>query len=457
MLDDPEGAMDHGEAAIFDKRGETMPEGERAAIQGDRLRRLIGRLLAAGGAQAARLREAGVTAEADITIDDLPRLPFTGKRDLWDAYPFGMLAVPRSEVVVVHGSSGTGGRPTLVSYTRADIGLWSQMCARALAAAGATAESTVHNAYGYGLFTGGLGIHQGALRLGATVVPVSGGMTPRQLMLLKDLKADILTCTPSYAIRLGEALADSGAKPGDLNLKAGLFGAEPWSEPMRARIQELLGLRALDIYGLSEVIGPGVAAECLVAQDGLHVNDDHFLVEAVDRATGEPVPEGTPGELVFTTLTKQAMPLLRFRTGDIAALRRGRCECGRTLAKMSKVMGRTDDMLVIRGVNIYPAEVERVLLADGRAAPHYLIVVDARAAVKEIIIAIEYLTAAAASRDHDGRLARELERALGEQLGVRARVCVLPDGTVPRTEVGKAVRVVTWADGGAPLPGLGEA
>jgi phenylacetate-coenzyme A ligase PaaK-like adenylate-forming protein len=454
MLDDPEGAMDHGGAAIFDRRDETMPEGERAAVQGDRLRRLIGRLLAAGGVQAARLRDAGITAEAGITVDDLPRLPFTHKRDLWDAYPFGMLAVPRSEVVVVHGSSGTGGRPTLVSYTRDDLDLWSQMCARALAAAGATAESTVHNAYGYGLFTGGLGIHQGAVRLGATVVPVSGGMTPRQLMLLKDLKPDILTCTPSYAIRLGEALAEARAKPGDLNLKAGLFGAEPWSEPMRARIEELLGLRALDIYGLSEVIGPGVAAECLVAQDGLHVNDDHFLVETVDRASGEPVPEGTPGELVFTTLTKQAMPLLRYRTGDVAALRRGRCECGRTLVKMTKVTGRTDDMLVIRGVNVYPAEVERVLLADGRASPHYLIVVDARAAVKELIVAVEYQTAGAAGHDHESGLAEGLERAIGEQLGMRAHVRLLPDGTIPRTEVGKAVRVVTWAEGGPPLPGL---
>jgi phenylacetate-coenzyme A ligase PaaK-like adenylate-forming protein len=454
MLDDPEGSMDQGGTAIFDRRDETMPEGERAAVQGDRLRRLIGRLLAAGGVQAARLRDAGITAEAGITVDDLPRLPFTHKRDLWDAYPFGMLAVPRSEVVVVHGSSGTGGRPTLVSYTRDDLDLWSQMCARALAAAGATAESTVHNAYGYGLFTGGLGIHQGAVRLGATVVPVSGGMTPRQLMLLKDLKPDILTCTPSYAIRLGEALAEAGAKPGDLNLKAGLFGAEPWSEPMRARIEELLGLRALDIYGLSEVIGPGVAAECLVAQDGLHVNDDHFLVETVDRASGEPVAEGTPGELVFTMLTKQAMPLLRYRTGDVAALRRGRCECGRTLVKMTKVTGRTDDMLVIRGVNVYPAEVERVLLADGRASPHYLIVVDARAAVKELIVAIEYQTAGAGGHDHESGLADGLERAIGEQLGVRARVRVLSDGTVPRTEVGKAVRVVTWAEGGPPLPGL---
>ena len=448
--------MNHGEPTIFDRRGEAMPEGERAAVQEDRLRRLVGRLLAAGGVQATRLRDAGVTAEEDLTAEDLPRLPFTRKQDLWDSYPFGMLAVPRSEVVVVHGSSGTGGRPTLVSYTAGDVELWAQMCARALAAAGATADSTVHNAYGYGLFTGGLGIHQGAVRLGATVVPVSGGMTPRQLMLLKDLKADILTCTPSYAVRLGEALAEAGAKPGELNLKAGLFGAEPWSEPMRARIEDLLGLRALDIYGLSEVIGPGVAAECLVAQDGLHVNEDHFLVEAVDPVTHDPVPDGTPGELVFTTLTKQAMPLLRYRTGDVAALRRGRCACGRTLARMSKVTGRTDDMLVIRGVNVYPAEVERVLLADGRTSAHYLIVVDARAAVKDLLVAVESQTAAATERGHSGRLSSGLERALGEQLGLRARVRVLPPGAIPRTEVGKAVRVVTWSEGAPPVAGLAE-
>jgi phenylacetate-CoA ligase len=457
-----EDAMSHFETTIFDRGAETMPPGERAAIQSGRLRRLVGRLLTAGGVQAERLRDAGIAHADDVTLDELSRLPFTQKRDLWDAYPFGMLVVPRGDVVVVHGSSGTGGHPTLVSYTRDDLDLWSQMCARALAAAGATAASTVHNAYGYGLFTGGLGIHQGAVRLGATVVPVSGGMTSRQLTLLRDLKPDILTCTPSYAIRLGEALAESGAKPADLNLRAGLFGAEPWSEPMRVRIQELLGLRALDIYGLSEMIGPGVAAECLVSQDGLHVNEDHFLVEAVDPVTHEPVPDGTPGELVFSTLTKQAMPLLRYRTGDVAALRRGRCACGRTLAKMTKVTGRTDDMLVIRGVNVYPAEVERVLLADGRTSPHYLIVVDARTAVKELIVAVEArtgvtaesLTAAAAGPGQASSLVSALERAVGEQLGVRARVRVLPEGTVPRTEVGKAVRVVTWAAGAAPLPGV---
>jgi phenylacetate-coenzyme A ligase PaaK-like adenylate-forming protein len=323
-------------------------------------------------------------------------------------------------------------------------------------AAGATPSSIVHNAYGYGLFTGGMGIHQGALRLGAMVVPVSGGMTARQLTLLRDLRPDILTCTPSYAIHLGEAFAEAGVKPGEIGLKAGVFGAEAWSEPMRARIEDLLGLRALDIYGLSEVIGPGVAAECLVAQDGLHINEDHFLVEAVNPVTGEPVPDGTPGELVFSMLTRQAMPLLRYRSGDIAALRRGDCACGRTLIRMSKVSGRSDDMLVIRGVNVYPGEVERVLLADGRVSPHYLLVVDARTAVMDLIVTVEPITAHAAGPEATQPLASELEIAVRAQLGLRTQVRVFSAGTLPRTEVGKAVRVVTWAAGEPPLPGLAE-
>ncbi|MGH3276592.1 MAG: phenylacetate--CoA ligase family protein, partial [Streptosporangiaceae bacterium] len=322
---------------IFEPGGESLPAAELAELQETRLRGLVSRLLAVpGGLQAGRLRDAGVTSGADITLADLPRLPTTGKQDLWDAYPLGMLAVPREDIVAVHGSSGTGGRPTLVAYTRDDLRLWARMCARALAAAGATAASTVHNAYGYGLFTGGLGIHQGAVELGATVVPASGGMTSRQVTLISDLRPDILTCTPSYAIRLGEVLAAAGAGPGGgLTLRAGIFGAEPWTDALRARIEDLLGIRALDIYGLAEVIGPGVAAECLIAADGLHVNEDHFLVEALDPGTGVPVPDGIPGELAFTTVTKQALPLLRYRTGDIATLRRGPCPCGRTLVKMS--------------------------------------------------------------------------------------------------------------------------
>jgi phenylacetate-coenzyme A ligase PaaK-like adenylate-forming protein len=442
---------DERAAPMFEPDAESMPQEQLAELQRDRLRGLVDRLLAADGVQAGRLRDAGVSSGADVGLADLPRLPMTVKDDMWRGYPFGMFAVPTSDVVALHGSSGTGGRPTLVGYTRADLALWARMCARALAAAGAGPGSIVHNAYGYGLFTGGIGIHQGAVELGATVVPVSGGMTARQVTLLRDLRPDILTCTPSYAIRLGEALAEAGLRPGSgVQLSAGLFGAEPWTDAMRARIEELLGLRALDIYGLSEVIGPGVAAECLTAADGLHVNEDHFIVEAVDPQTGQPVPDGTPGELVFSTVTKEALPLLRYRTGDIAALRRGTCACGRTLVKMSKVTGRRDDMLVIRGVNVYPSEVERVLLAYPSLAADYLLVVDERESPLRLLACVEYRT------DSPGPLpaAGQLESRLREELGVSVTVRLLGPGAVPRTEVGKAVRLRRWAGGEPPLPGL---
>jgi phenylacetate-CoA ligase len=437
--------------ALFEPDAESMPAGERAALQQDRLRSLIDRLLAAGGLQADRLKAAGVSGGGDVSLADLGALPFTGKQDLWDAYPFGLLAVPRAEVVAVHGSSGTGGRPTLVAYTRDDLRLWARMCARALAAAGAGPGTVVHNAYGYGLFTGGLGIHQGAVELGATVVPASGGMTARQVTLIADLGPQILTCTPSYAVRLGEALAGAGVRPGaGLELRAGIFGAESWSEALRGRLEELLGLRALDIYGLSEVIGPGVAAECLVAADGLHVNEDHFLVEAIDPASGQPLPDGQSGELVFTTVTKQALPLLRYRTGDIASLRHGDCPCGRTLVKMSKVTGRRDDMLVIRGVNVYPSEVERVLLAELALAPDYLLVVDQREAQPRLIACCEPAPGAGQPPP-----AGQIEASLRDALGLSVQVELLPPGTVPRTETGKAVRITRWSGGEPPLRGIG--
>jgi phenylacetate-CoA ligase len=440
------------EPAVFEPGGECLPPDQLAAVQRGRLRALVDRLLAVpGGLQGGRLRAAGVAEGAELTLDDLARLPMTAKADLWDAYPLGLLAVPRSEVVAIHGSSGTGGRPTLVAYTRDDLTLWARMCARALAAAGATRDSIVHNAYGYGLFTGGVGIHQGAVELGATVVPASGGMTPRQVTLIADLQPDILTCTPSYAIRLGEALAAAGVRPGTgLRLRAGIFGAEPWTDALRARIEDLLGLRALDIYGLSEIIGPGVAAECAVAADGLHVNEDHFLVEAIDPVSGAPVPDGTPGELVFTTVTKQALPLLRYRTGDIATLRRDPCPCGRTLARMSKVTGRRDDMLVIRGVNVYPSEVERVLLAEPALAPDYLLVVDEREAQPRLLACCESETNSSRSAPSPAAIESRLRDVLGLSVGVR----LLPAGSVPRSEVGKAVRVVRWPGGDPPLPGL---
>jgi len=460
---------------MFEPEAEAMPAEQLPGLQIRRLRVLIDRLLAAGGVQGARLADAGVTAGTEVSLDDLPRLPTTDKRDLWDNYPFGMLAVPRQQVVAVHGSSGTGGRPTLVSYTKGDLALWSRMCARSLAAAGAGPGTTVHNAYGYGLFTGGLGIHQGAIELGATVVPASGGMTARQVTLIADLHPEILTCTPSYAIRLGEALAEAGLTPQTgLSFKAGIFGAEPWTQEMRARIEELLGLRALDIYGLSEVIGPGVASECIVAADGLHVNEDHFLVEVLDPATGEPLPDETPGELTFTTLTKEALPLLRYRTGDIAALRPGSCPCGRTLVKMSKITGRKDDMLVIRGVNVYPSEIERVLLSEPAVAPDYVLVIDERNGGRDLIACCERITGRTAGSTSAGQaesgadqgsgtsgLARSedelraaLERSLRDALGLRVQVAIVPPGSVPRTEVGKAMRVRRWSAGEPPVPGL---
>src|SRR5262245_452284 len=436
---------------MFEPEAEAMPAGELAALQARRLSGLIDRLLAAGGVQADRLADAGVTSGAELSLDDLAGLPTTDKRDLWDNYPFGMLTVPRERVVAVHGSSGTGGRPTLVAYTKGDIALWSRMCAQALAAAGAGPGTIVHNAYGYGLFTGGLGIHQGAIELGPTVVPVSGGMTARQVTLIGDLRPEILTCTPSYAIRLGEALADAGLnKEHGLSLKAGVFGAEPWTQEMRSRLNELLGITALDIYGLSEVIGPGVASECIAAADGLHVNEDHFLVETVNPVTGEQVPEGTPGELTFTTVTKEALPLLRYRTGDIATLRSDPCPCGRTLVRMSKVMGRKDDMLVIRGVNVYPSEIERVLLGKPSVASDYLVVVDERGAGSDLIACCEL----APGSPSDDQLRGALEHDLRETLGLRIAVAIVAPGTLPRTEVGKAVRVRRWSGGDPPVAGL---
>jgi phenylacetate-coenzyme A ligase PaaK-like adenylate-forming protein len=481
--------FDRGPApAMFDPGAESMEPELRALLQAKRLTALVDRLIGAGGLQARRLRDAGIAGGADLTLGNLTALPTTTKQDLWDGYPFGLLAVPRTEVVAVHGSSGTGGRPTLVSYSRGDLDLWAKMCARALAAAGATPDSIVHNAYGYGLFTGGVGIHQGAIELGATVVPVSGGMTARQVTLIKDLRPDVLTCTPSYAIRLGEALAEAGVtRENGLSLRVGIFGAEPWTHEMRTRINELLGIRALDIYGLSEVIGPGVACECVVAADGLHVNEDHFLVEALDPVSGEPVPDGTPGELVFTTLTKEAMPLLRYRSGDVATLRHGACDCGRTLVKMSKVTGRKDDMLVVRGVNVYPSEIERVLLAEPAVAPDYLLVIDERAGQRDLIACCEFVTHGAGSppgfpeagqgdsaqettKPQDdpaqettrqtvanlspNELKSKLEHNLREALGLRVSVAVVPRGSVPRTEVGKAVRVRRWSQGEPPVPGL---
>ncbi len=371
--------------------------------------------------QRTRLRE-----RFGIELEALGEQRFTTKADLREAYPFGMLRVPRDECVRIHASSGTRGKATIVAYTANDLSLWSDCCARAIAAAGGGQGTLVHIAYGYGLFTGGLGFHYGAERLGCTVVPASSGNTPRQAQLLEDLGAEILCCTPSYALAIADHVEDAGR----LKLRAGLFGAEPWTERIRGAIEEALNLTALDVYGLSEIVGPGVSAECLEGLHGAHVNEDHFLVETIDPDTGSGVPEGEVGELVFTTLTKEAMPLLRYRTGDLASVTREPCACGRTFARMSRVKGRTDDMLIIRGVNVFPSEIERVLLAFDGLAPHYQLVVERRDRLDELTVQVEGAVDSAPVRE-------KLERALG----LSARVEVVEPGSIPRSE-GKALRVL---------------
>jgi phenylacetate-CoA ligase len=434
---------------IFDP-AEAMSADERAVLQSTRLRAMVDRLLAVdGGIQGARLRDAGIDSGAALTIDDLASLPMVTKPDLWEAYPFGMLSTPVEECVTVHGSSGTSGRPTLVAYTDADMDLWAHVVARSLVGAGATPRSMIHNAYGYGLFTGGLGIHNGARALGATVLPMSAGQTARQLRLIQDLRPEVLTCTPSYAIYLGEAARAEGFDPATLSLRVGVHGAEPWTDAMRAQIESLLGIRALDIYGLSEIIGPGVACETLDSDGWLHVQEDHFMVEALDPLTGEPAPDGELGELTFTTLTKEALPLLRYRTGDLARLDRTPT-AERTTVKMSKVVGRVDDMLIIRGVNVYPSEIEAVVLADEAVGPQYALVVDSTSALPRLIVLCEPRESTV-----DGPALRDrLVGALSRRLGVSCHVVVSEPGSLPRTEVGKAQRLIKWSEGPAPLPGL---
>jgi len=433
---------------VFD-RAESISVDERAARQTQRLRSLVDRLLDVdGGLQAERLRAAGVTSGTGLTLDDLRRLPMVVKADLWDSYPLGMLAVPIEECVVVHGSSGTSGRPTLVAYTSNDVDLWAHVVARGLVGAGAHPGTMIHNAYGYGLFTGGLGIHHGARALGATVVPMSGGQTARQLRLIQDLNPQILTCTPSYAIYLGEAARADGIDPSTLSLQVGIHGAEPWTDSMREQVEALLGIRALDIYGLSEVIGPGVACETLDSDGWLHVQEDHFLVEALDPE-GNQVPDGELGELTFTTLTKEALPLLRYRTGDLARLDR-RPSGERTTVRMSKIVGRADDMLIIRGVNIYPSEVETVVLGDDEVGPQYVLVIDARAAMSRLVVCCEPRSSTVDSAG----LAHRLVGALAKRLSVSCEVHVVAPGALPRTEVGKAQRVIRWTGGPAPVTGL---
>jgi phenylacetate-CoA ligase len=383
--------------------------------------------------QRTRLR-----AAFGVELDALEDAPFSGKADLRDAYPFGLLRVPVSSLVRLHASSGTFGKPTVVGYTRADLEAWTELMARCMTLAGVRPGMLVHNANTYGLFTGGHGFHQGAERIGAPVVPVSGGMSARQAMLLHDLGAQVLVSTPSYAAVIAQAVADAGIDPHRLKLELGLFGGEPWTEGLRAQIEALLpGLRAVNFYGLSEMCGPGVATECIEVRDGLHVHEDHFLVEVIDPDSGAVLPEGEEGELVFTTLAKEAMPFLRYRTADIASLTFEPCRCGRTTARIRGLRGRRDDMIIVRGVNVYPSNVEHALLSVPEAAPHYQLVVERSGLMDELTVQCE----PAADGTDRASLRTAVEHVLREHLGIRVRAEVLDVGAVPRSE-GKAVRVI---------------
>jgi len=431
---------------LWNPDAEAMPRDARAALQAERLRRTVAHARQGNPIYRARLERAGVDESRMRSVADVRRLPFTVKADLREHYPTGLFAVPLDQVVRLHASSGTRGKPTVVGYTRADLAVWAEVMARCLVQGGARPGTVLHVAYGYGLFTGGLGFHMGGELIGCRVIPISSGNTARQILMMRDLGSQMLGCTPSYALNIAGALADQGVRPGELALECGMFGAEPWTDGMRQAIEQRLGIRAYDVYGLSEVIGPGVSAEC-EQQAGLHIQEDHFLAEIVDPASGEPLADGMEGELVLTSLTKEALPVLRYRTGDITALDRAPCPCGRTSARMARLKGRTDDMLIIRGINIYPSEVERILLRIEALAPHYQLILTRERALDELEVEVEVLEQvggwdeAAEPPPEVRALAEQVRHRLFDETGIRTRVRVRPPRTLPRSE-GKAVRVV---------------
>jgi len=420
---------------------ECMSKDEKRDLQSKRLVATVNRVYHNVPFYRSKMQKIGLELGDIKSIDDLSKLPFTYKQDLRDNYPYGLFAVPMSEIVRIHASSGTTGRQTVVGYTRRDLDTWSELTARTLFSAGATKESFIQIAYGYGLFTGGLGIHYGAEKLGASVIPISGGNTKRQLQIMKDFGTTVLACTPSYALYIAEEMKELGISKDDLKLKAGIFGAEPWSEKMRSQIEESFGIRATDIYGLSEIMGPGVAADCEY-KDGLHIQDDHFIPEIIDPLTEEVLPGGTKGEIVFTTITKEGLPLLRYRTRDISALNYETCECGRTSVRMDKVTGRTDDMLIIRGVNVFPTQIESVLLEFGETAPHYMLIVDRIGTLDTLEIQVEMTNALFSDKI---RKIEDIEKSIRKEiegiLGISAKVRLVEPKTIERSE-GKAKRVI---------------
>ncbi|MGN0656998.1 MAG: phenylacetate--CoA ligase family protein [Ruminiclostridium sp.] len=428
-------------AKYWNKDMECAESYEMQALQSFRLSKTVKRVYENVPLYRERMDAAGVKPEDIRTVDDLKKLPFTYKQDLRDTYPYGMFAVPMDKVVRLHASSGTTGKQIVVGYTQNDLDMWAECCARALTAAGADEKDFMHVSYGYGLFTGGLGLHGGAEKIGMTVIPVSTGNTKRQINIIKDFGSTVICCTPSYALYLAETMEEEGITKDDIKLKAGLFGAEPWTEEMRKDIESKLGLKALDIYGLTEVVGPGVAFEC-EEQTGMHINEDNFIVETIDPDTGEVLPEGEQGELVFTCITKEAFPLIRYRTRDIGVLSRKPCSCGRTLVKMLKPRGRSDDMLIIRGVNVFPTQIESVLLSFGSTAPFYQIVVDRVNNVDTFEVKIELTEEMFSDTMKDISAAeRQIKSAIESTLGISPKITLVEPKSIPRVE-GKAVRVI---------------
>lgn len=428
---------------IWQKDIECMEAGALKELQSERLVKLVNRAYENVPFYKTVLDQKGVVPSDIRTIDDLSKLPFTKKTDLRDNYPFKLFAVPMSEILEIHASSGTTGNPTVVAYTRNDIKLWSEVMARTLAAAGVTKDDIVQNAYGYGLFTGGLGIHYGALELGAAVVPVSAGGTKRQLKLMEDFGSTVITCTPSYSLFMAEEAIEMGLEPAKFKLKVGVYGAEPWTHNMRKEIEARWELKAVDIYGLSEIIGPGVAIECVEGQDGLHLFSDHFYPEIIDPDSEAAVSPGEIGELVLTTLTKEGIPLIRYRTGDMVSMAYEQCpHCGRTSPRMSKVKGRTDDMLIIRGVNVFPSQIEAVLLEIEEAKPHYLLVVDRVGSLDQLEVQVEVDEKIFSDEIRAlEALERKVQREIESTLNLVVKVKLVEPRSIERS-MGKSVRVI---------------
>ncbi|MGI5911641.1 MAG: phenylacetate--CoA ligase family protein [Syntrophomonadaceae bacterium] len=427
--------------SYWDIEKECMPREELEKLQLRRLKETIYRVYAFVPAYKEKMDKAGIRPDDINSLEDLLKLPFTTKQDLRDNYPFGLFAVPMSEIVRIHSSSGTTGKPTVVGYSKRDIDIWSDIMARALTMAGASRHSVIQVSYGYGLFTGGLGAHYGVERIGASVIPTSGGNTKRQIMLMQDFGTTVLTCTPSYALFIAEVMEEMGITPSDLNLKTGIFGAEPWSENMRREIENKLMINAYDVYGLSEIIGPGVAIECECKQ-GMHIAEDHFIAEIIDPITGDPVGDGEHGELVLTTITKEALPMIRYRTRDLTILNRNVCDCGRTHARMSKVLGRSDDMVIIRGVNVFPSMVESVLLDIPGVEPHYLLVVDRKGNLDQLEVHVEVSESLFSDEvrkleELNALITKEMESALG----IYTKIRLVEPKSIERSE-GKAKRVI---------------